>query len=60
MITTFEKVAENPNVRFFGNVEVNKDVSVAELKERYSALVFAYGADQDRTLGIPGIDETPT
>lgn len=54
VISTFEKVAENSNVRFFGNVTVDKDVTVEELRRMYSAVVFAYGADEDRTLGIPG------
>lgn len=48
-------MVERSNVRFFGNVEVGTDVSVEELKSRYSALVFAYGADKDRTFNLPGM-----
>jgi ferredoxin--NADP+ reductase len=40
--------------RLFGNVEVGRDVSVEELKQRYHALVLAYGAQSNRRLGIPG------
>lgn len=54
VINTFEKVAESPQVRFIGNVEVGTDISMAELQERYSGIVLAYGADQDKTFGLPG------
>lgn len=54
VISTFEKVAESPKVRFMGNVEVGKDISMAELQERYAGIVLAYGADQDKTFGLPG------
>src|SRR3954465_3058506 len=42
--------------RFFGNVEVGVDVSHAELMEHYSAVVYATGAQTDKSLGIPGED----
>lgn len=51
-----EKVLRRPEVRFFGAVEVGVDVSVAELHERYDAIVFAYGAAADRRLGVDGDD----
>ena len=43
-------------VRFFGNVTVGDDVSFAELKSRYSAVVLSYGANDDKKFGIPGED----
>src|SRR5919199_6427658 len=52
----YEKTAALPGFRFFGNVEVGRDVSVAELRERYHAILYAYGASSDRRLGIPGED----
>ena len=56
VIRVYEKTAARPEFRFFGNVEVGNDVSVDELRERYHALVFAYGTATDRHLGIPGED----
>jgi ferredoxin--NADP+ reductase len=56
VIRVYEKTAARPEFRFFGNVEVGNDVSVDELKERYHAIVFAYGTATDRHLGIPGED----
>ena len=35
VIRVYEKTAARPEFRFFGNVEVGKDVSVDELRERY-------------------------
>jgi ferredoxin/flavodoxin---NADP+ reductase len=56
VIRVYEKTAARPEFRFFGNVEVGTDVSVDELRERYHAVVFAYGTATDRHLGIPGED----
>src|SRR3954452_13122057 len=50
----FEKIAAQPGFRFLGNVEVGRDVSNADLLEHYDAIVYAVGAQSDRTLGIPG------
>ena len=44
-------------MRFYGNIEVGRDVSLAELHEMYDAVVLAVGSPEDRTLGIPGEDK---
>ncbi len=56
ILRVFERTALKPNVRFLGNVCVGKDISVEELKERYDAVILAYGAARDRHLGVPGED----
>jgi ferredoxin/flavodoxin---NADP+ reductase len=56
VIRVYERTAARPEFRFFGNVEVGTDVTVEELRERYHAVVFAYGTSLDRHLGIPGED----
>ncbi|XP_055631957.1 NADPH:adrenodoxin oxidoreductase, mitochondrial [Toxorhynchites rutilus septentrionalis] len=53
VINTFTKTAENPRVRFLGNLSLGKDFTLAELRERYHAVLLTYGADKDRTLNIP-------
>src|SRR5262249_19286360 len=58
VIRVYEKTAARPEFRFFGNVEVGPEISVDELRERYHAVVFAYGTATDRHLGIPG-EELP-
>ena len=52
----FEKTAARPGFRFFGNVEVGRDVSHSELSDAYDAVVYSVGAQTDRRLGIPGED----
>lgn len=52
----YEKTAAKPGFRFFGNVDVGADVSHAELREHYHAVVYAVGAQTDRSLGIEGED----
>jgi ferredoxin--NADP+ reductase len=50
----FEKIAEDPRFRFFGNIKIGEHVQAAELAERYDAVIYAVGAQSDRALGIPG------
>ncbi len=53
-----QRVLEHPGVRFLGNVECGTDVTVEELRARYHAVVYAFGAATDRRLGIPWEDLT--
>lgn len=52
--TQFERTAEDPRFRFFGNVVVGEHITVGELAEHYDAVVYAVGAQSDRLLRIPG------
>ena len=52
----YEKTAEHPRFRWYGNVDVGRDVSRAELLERYDAIVYAVGAESGRPLDVPGAD----
>ncbi len=52
----FEKTAAQPGFRFFGNVEVGRDLTHEELRRLYDAVVYSVGAQTDRRLGIPGED----
>ena len=52
----FEATALGDNVRFMGNVDVGRDVTVAELLALYDAVVLATGAPTDKPLGVPGDD----
>ena len=53
----YEKIAGDPRVAYFGNVEVGRDVTISELREMYDAVVLATGASVDKPLGIPGHDK---
>jgi len=50
----FDRIATQPGFRFLGHVHVGQDVTVDELRARYDVLMLCYGADSDRTLGVPG------
>jgi len=50
----FDRIASQPGFRYLGHVRVGEDVSIEELRARYHVLLLSYGADTDRTLGIPG------
>jgi len=52
----FEKIAADPNFRLFANVEIGSEISVAQLKEKYDAVVIATGSHLGKSLGIPGED----
>jgi ferredoxin/flavodoxin---NADP+ reductase len=52
----FERIALKPGFRFFGNVEVGRDLSHSDLTRLYDAVIYAFGAQTDRRLGIPGED----
>ena len=50
----FEKIASHENFRLFANVEIGSDISVAQLQEKYDAVIIATGSSLGKTLGIPG------
>jgi ferredoxin/flavodoxin---NADP+ reductase len=52
----YEKTAEHPEFRFYGNVELGRDLSHDDLTGRYHAVIYAVGAQTDRRMGIPGED----
>lgn len=52
--SVYAEIAAHENFRFFGNVDVGRDVTREELTARYDAVVYAVGAQSDRRLGIPG------
>ncbi len=52
----FEKIAGRPGFRFFGNVDVGRDLTHEELNDAYDAVIYAFGAQADRRMSIPGED----
>ncbi len=50
----YDRIAEGPNVRYFGNVTFGVDVDRDDLLRHYHQVVYAVGAQSDRALGIPG------
>jgi ferredoxin/flavodoxin---NADP+ reductase len=50
----YEKTAAHPEFRFYGNVEVGRDIHHDDLTSHYHAVIYAVGAQTDRQMGIPG------
>ncbi len=53
---SYEKIAQHESFRFFGNVEIGKDITFEHLKKHYNSVVVAVGAETDRKMNIPGED----
>lgn len=60
-MNTFDEVAENPNFTFIGNTSVGTyvtpgsekaDLEISDLRPHYDAILLAYGAHEDRLLGV--------
>ncbi len=50
----FEKIASQESFRLFANVEIGNDIAIAQLQEKYDAVIIATGSSLGKTLGIPG------
>ncbi len=56
VIKVYERIVMRKNVRFLGNVSIGTDMKISELKRYFDAVIFACGAETDRSLGIHGED----
>lgn len=52
----YERTAAKEGFRFFGNVEIGRDLGIADFENHYHAIIYTFGAEADRELGIPGED----
>ncbi|MCG8510451.1 MAG: ferredoxin-NADP reductase, partial [Rhodospirillales bacterium] len=58
VIRNYEETALDDQVRFFGNVEAGRDVSILELRSLYDAVILAIGMPMDRGLNLLGGSKT--
>ena len=52
----FKKMGSHENLRYFGGVEIGKDIEYSDLSERYDAIILGHGAHNGKQLEIPGED----
>ena len=52
----FDRTAQKPNFRFYGNVAFGKDIFLEDLQQYYHQIILTTGAQSDRKIGIPGED----
>ncbi|MEM1162258.1 MAG: FAD-dependent oxidoreductase [Pseudomonadota bacterium] len=50
----FARLFEKQDVAFLGNLEIGRDLDLAELRSVMDAVVLATGLYADRTFGVPG------
>lgn len=56
IITALRDVLDRGDIRIFGNVTYGRDITLADLKKHYNAVIFSTGAVRDADLDIPGIE----
>jgi ferredoxin/flavodoxin---NADP+ reductase len=56
IINALRDVLDSGTVRVFGNVLFGRDITLADLKRHYNAVIFATGAIKDADLNVPGIE----
>lgn len=54
IVNALFEVLDRGDIRFFGNVEYGKDLTLEDIKNHYNAVIFATGAIKDADLEIPG------
>ena len=52
----YDKIAADPNFRFYGNVEFGKDLTHDDISKFYHQVIYAVGAQTDKRMEIPGED----
>ena len=56
IISALREVLDTGRIRLFGNVLYGRDITLADLRKHYNAVIFSTGAVRDAPLDIPGID----
>jgi anaerobic selenocysteine-containing dehydrogenase/NADPH-dependent glutamate synthase beta subunit-like oxidoreductase/NAD-dependent dihydropyrimidine dehydrogenase PreA subunit len=52
----FERIADLERFRFFGNVQIGRDLTSAELRQYYHGVIYATGGSRSRPLNLPGAE----
>ncbi len=52
----YDRTLADPRVRYLGNVEFGRDLTLDDLRRHYHAVILAVGSPHDRRLGVPGED----
>ena len=56
IVNSLHEMLDSGKIRFFGNVEFGKDLTLDDIRRHYHAVIFATGAIKDAKLNIPGVD----
>jgi ferredoxin--NADP+ reductase len=56
IVNSLHEMLDSGKIRFFGNVEFGKDLTLDDIRNHYHAVIFATGAIKDAKLNIQGVD----
>ncbi|HTF51188.1 MAG TPA: FAD-dependent oxidoreductase [Pseudonocardia sp.] len=56
VVHALHRVLDQPGLRLFGNVNYGRDITLADLRAHYHAVIIATGCERDRELDIPGVE----
>ena len=56
IVNSLHEMLDSGKIRFFGNVEFGRDLTLEDIRRHYHAVIFATGAIKDAKLQIPGVD----
>ena len=49
-----QKYILNDNIKTYTNTELGKNINITELKEKYDAIILAFGANVSNKMNVPG------
>ena len=56
IIVALHRILQRGDINLIGNVEIGADVSLAQLRDHYDAVIVSTGSDRDAALNIPGVE----
>lgn len=56
IVNALHKVLDRGDIRFLGNINYGRDLTLSDFRRFYDAVIFATGAIRDADLTIPGVD----
>ncbi|MDQ0735913.1 FAD-dependent oxidoreductase [Arthrobacter agilis] len=56
IVNALHKVLDRGDIRFLGNVNYGRDLTLSDFRRFYDAVIFATGAIRDADLDIPGVE----
>ncbi|MEC5199007.1 ferredoxin--NADP+ reductase [Arthrobacter sp. PL16] len=55
IVNALHKVLDRGDIRFLGNINYGRDLTLSDFRRFYDAVIFATGAIRDADLDIPGV-----
>ncbi|GAA1123721.1 FAD-dependent oxidoreductase [Arthrobacter flavus] len=56
IVNALHKVLDRGDIRFLGNINYGRDLTLSDFRKFYDAVIFSTGAIRDADLDIPGVD----